>query len=157
MKHRDWRKSRYQSTSLVAIALLVLIIFVSVGYFFSIPEPGPSAQQQLLYMELQANRKAWEEKRPPAYRFVVQRRCDCPLEDMRPFVVNEDLDAIPPGESWIDDLFIAIEAALGNSAQVTVSYDPRFNYPTSNRISYPDAPGEWRQTIIRDFEVVRYD
>ena len=157
MKHRDWRKARYQPTSLVAIVLLMLIIFVSVGYFFSIPEPGQSAHEQMLLMELHANKQAWEEKRPPAYRFVVQRSCDCPLEERQPFAVSEDLDSMSPGKGWLDDLFVTIEAALGNSAQVAVSYDPRFNYPSSIRISYPDAPGEWLQTTVRDFEVLRYD
>ena len=46
MKHRSWRNTGFQPTSLIAGVLLLLIVFVSVGYFFFLAEPRLSAEQQ---------------------------------------------------------------------------------------------------------------
>jgi len=148
MKHRSWRKTGYQPTSLIAAVLLLLLIFVFAGYFFTLYESGLSPEQETLLARLQENRLAWQEKRPPEFRYVVQRDCECPLDYTEPFTVIEYLDE-PDNQAWIDGFFATIEKAILDEVAITVSYDPRFNYPNDFAIAA-------EQTFVRDFEVLRY-
>jgi len=148
MKHRSWRKTGYQPTSLIAAVLLLLLIFVFAGYFFTLYESGLSPEQETLLGRLHENRNAWQEKRPPEFRYVVERECECPLDYTKPFTAIEYLDA-PDNQAWIDGFFAAIEKAILDGVAVTASYDPRFNYPNDFAIAA-------EQTFVRDFEVLRY-
>jgi len=149
MKHRGARKAAFQPTSLIAGVLLLLVIFVSVGYFFLLADPRPSAEQEELLALLQTRRDEWQTKRPPAFRYEIERECDCPLEYVEPFTVVEYLDD-PENQAWIDDYFERLEAALLGRDDVVIGYDPRFSYPNDFNIG-----GE--QVYIRDFEVLQYD
>ncbi|MGI9270818.1 MAG: DUF6174 domain-containing protein [Woeseiaceae bacterium] len=149
MKHRSWRKTGFQPTSLIAAVLLLLVVFVCVAYFFFLSTPHLSAELNASLVELQVRRDEWLEKRPPAYRYVVQRECDCPLDYIEPFTVFEYLDE-PDRESWIDESFEALETAMQSGNDVSVRYDPRYSYP--NDYSIDDE-----QTFVRDFDVLRYD
>lgn len=173
MKHRIWRKTAYQSTSLLAVVVLILILFVSVAYFFSIPDPASPPRQTELLAELDANRALWDENRPLAYRYVVDRNCFCEPLYTKPYVATEqlghrratypideqplsaDLAATPQSPNWIDDFFGVIEEAIFDSGLVEVSYDARFGFPNKIIISYP-TPDSGRQIYVRDFEVVEY-
>lgn len=148
MKHRSWRKTAYQPTSLIAAVLLLLLIFVFAGYFFTLYAPGLSPKQDSMLAKLRENRIAWEEKRPPEFRYVVERQCECPLDYTEPFTVVEYLDE-PDNQAWIDGFFTALEKSILDEVTVTVSYDPRFNYPNDFAIAA-------EQTFVRDFEVLRY-
>lgn len=148
MKHRSWRKTGYQPTSLIAAVLLLLVVFVSVGYFFFLGDPPVSAEQDALLAKLQVRRSEWEEKRPPAFRYEVERECECPLDYTEPFNVVEYLDE-PDNESWIDDSFDILIVAIQSGDTVNIVYDPRYSYP--NDYSVGDE-----QTYVRDFEVLRY-
>lgn len=140
MKHRPWRKSTYQATSLIAVVLLALVIFVSATYFFFL-SPDDSAHREAQLARLQSQRALWEERRPVAYQFVVERHCECPPEYTRPFVVTD--------EAWIDDVFTMVEKAIVAGEVITVAYDPRFAYPN-------DVLRAAERMYIRDFEVLQY-
>ncbi len=157
MKHRAWRETKYQITALVAVVLIVVIIFVSAPYFTTVPQPEFSDEQELLLDELYAKKQRWEESRPASFRYVVERKCACPVEHMQPFPVVEDLDAKNIRVSWIDDFFIDIEKAILDSAQVMVTYDALYSFPVAISISYPDgAEDAWRKIYVRDFDILRY-
>ena len=140
MKHRNWRKTAYQSTALVAVVLVVVIIFIAAPYFTTVPVAEFSDEQEILLDELYAKKQRWEKSRPASFRYVVERKCVCPAEHMKPFPVVEDRDARNIRVSWIDDFFIDIEKAILNSAQVLVTYDALYSFPVAISISYPDDP-----------------
>ncbi len=148
MKHRSERKSNYQPTSLIAGVLLLLILFICVAYFFFLHQPGLSSDQEADLAELHDRRTEWEDERPPAFRYEVERRCECPLDYTEPFAVVEYLDE-EDNHSWIDAYFTLIEATMRAGEPVSVSYDARFGYPNDFTIANED-------TFIRDFEVLRY-
>lgn len=157
MKHRISRKTAYQSTALVAVVLIVVIIFIAAPYFTTVPVAEFSDEQEFLLDELYAKKQRWEENRPASFRYVVERKCACPAEHMQPFSVVEDLDAKNIRVSWIDDFFVAIEEAILDSAQVAVTYDALYSFPVVISLSYPDGPEDsWQEVFIRDFDILRY-
>ena len=103
MKHRISRKTAFQSTALVAVILIVVIIYISAPYFTTVPVAEFSDEQESLLAELYAKKQRWEESRPVSFRYVVERKCACPIEHTKPFPVVEDLDAKNLRVSWIDD------------------------------------------------------
>jgi hypothetical protein len=129
--------------------LLLLVVFVSVGYFFFLSDQSLSAGQSEMLAQLQSRRAEWRAKRPPAFRYVVQRECECALDYTEPFTVVEYRDD-PDNHAWIDDYFVRLEAAIQSGDAVRIAYDPRFSYPNDFRIVD-------EQTYIRDFEVLEYD
>lgn len=148
MKHRSERTSNFQTTSIIAGLLLLLILFVSVGYLYFLHQPGLSPQQHADLIELRKRRAEWEQERPPAFRYEIERQCDCPLDYIEPFTVVEYLDEAD-NHAWIDDFFVLIENTMLAGEPVAVSYDARFGYPNDFTIGEED-------TFVRDFEVLRY-
>jgi hypothetical protein len=148
MKHRSGRTTGFQPTALIAGVLLLLIVFVSVGYFFFLYQPGLSVEQEAALAELRDRRTEWEDERPPGFRYEVERRCECPLEYTEPFAVVEYLDEAD-NRAWLDEFFALIEATMLAGQPVSVSYDARFGYPNDFTIANED-------TFVRDFEVLRY-
>ena len=157
MKHRAWRNTAYQSTALVAVVLIVVIIYISAPYFTTVPVPEFSGEQEFLLDELYAKKQRWEENRPASFRYVVERKCTCPAEHVKPFSVVEDLDARNIRVSWIDDFFIDAEKAILDSAQVVITYDALYSFPVAISISYLDgAEDSWQEIYVRDFDIIRY-
>lgn len=147
MKHRGVRESGFQPTSLIAGVLLLLVMFMSVAYFFFLT--GLSPEQETLLAQLQERRAEWQDKRPPAFRYEIERECECPLDYIEPFTVVEYRDA-PDNQAWIDEYFQQLEDAILDGGDVAISYDPRFSYPNDFHIAD-------EQTYIRDFEVLEYE
>lgn len=174
MKHRSLKKGIYQPATHLAAVLFLLIIFVSVAYFYFVPGETSNSEQEDLLAELQTNRQRWEENRPPSYQYVVERGCFCAPPFTKPYVATEQrgdrsaaypfYDPSEPGDSgptpesphWIDDIFEITEAALNDGAEVGVSYNARFGFPASVSISRP-VPDGGQQFEVRDFEVLEYD
>ena len=176
MPQQKWRKGVYQSTTHLAVALLLLIIFVSVGYFFTISESQLPQQQSEILDELQTNRDTWSSRRPLSFRYVVKRSCFCLEEHIEPYVATEDhgdktaefrsyvqtrtgdVLTSPPAPVWIEDLFGLVEQAASENDEIRVIYDPRFGYPSLVDINrgrqLEDANYRYE---IRDFEVLEYD
>ena len=163
----------YHSTTLIAVVLLLLILFVSVGYFFLIPIQENATEPTASITELEQNRNNWARESPLSFRYVVQRTCYCSREYVTPFVVTdrqglrsaafltsvesgsgEFLDA-PSDPIWISDIFDLTANAIesNDGAVIEVSYDRRFGYPKIVIISgrQPDSNMRFE---IRDFEVI---
>ena len=149
MKHRSTRKPGFQHSTLIAGVMLLVILFVSVGYMFFLHQPGLSPDQEAALTELQNRRAEWQLERPPAFRYVVERQCaSCPLDYTEPFIVIEYLDEAD-NTAWIDGFFASIETAMLDGQTVPVRYDARFGFPDDFKIGEED-------TFIRDFEVLEY-
>ena len=148
MKHRSVRKTGYQPTFLLAGVVLLLILFICVGYFFFLHQPGLSPDQETALTELRERRTEWEVERPPAFRYAVERQCPCPPEYTEPFTVVEYLDETD-NRAWIDDFFVLLEEAILAGESASASYDARFGYPNDFTIGN-------EETFVRDFEVLRY-
>ena len=161
MQHRPWKKSKFQSTTLIAVVVLLLILLSLVGYFFTLPDIERARQAEQLQADLAQQLERWHAGKPLAYRYVVERECYCPGEDLSPYTVTVMADGptevSAPGASRIDDLFrIASDAATGKN-KVEVVFDSRFGYPSRIRIDDLEGGRASIETYrIRDFEVIDY-
>ena len=158
---------KYHVTSLVAVVLLVLVLFVSVGYFFFLAKPDEQARLLDLKAEFEARSAQWSRERPASFRYVVDRTCACPDEDDRAYVVTERagersaaflipvesvtgaLITAPPRPVWIRDLFDLAGRALTSGEAVEVRYDPDYGFPEQLVLGPREA------YEVRDFEVAR--
>lgn len=155
---------RYQLTSHVAAILLMLIVFVSVGYYFFLAKPDEEAMRADLLAAYEAAAARWASERPARFRYALDRACNCPAEDDRSYIATEidglrtaafpipvesvsgELIPAPPRPLWIDDIFGIIVRALRSGAVIDVRYHPALGYPEFVEIG-PDEQYE-----IRDFE-----
>jgi hypothetical protein len=171
LKHRPGKKSTFQPTSLIAVVLLMLLVFVSAAYLFFLSNPDVSTKQTADLQRLEVARQKWQELRPLAFRYVVERECACD-DDMRlPYLAREeasgrsawlgvvgqfgpDVSGEPaPQPVWIDELFDMIDTSLGEGGLIGARYDPRFGFPSWVQLS-PDGGDTY---TVRDFEVLQYD
>lgn len=156
----------YQLTSHIAVVLVVLVVFLSVGYFFFLGRPHEQALHIDMTDHLVSSKALWQKRRPASYRYVVDRACNCPDEDDRAYTVTVTngrpsahfpipvesstgtLITEPPRPLWLDDVFEVVEKALRAGGDIEVRYDPSWGFPRSVIV----GPAE--QYEIRDFEVI---
>ena len=161
----------YQITTFLALVLLLLILFISAAYFFMIPAPDEPSGQGDLLAELETRRSTWTMKRPAAYRYVVDRDCNCERAYTEPYVATHDGDnrsaaftveiesvsgefiATPPGAVWIDDLLTSSSSPSVTRKRSTSSTTgisairPRSSFiPPRHR---PTRSSGWRSAISR--------
>lgn len=174
MLKRSWRRGTYQTTTFMAAVVLLIVLFVTVGYFFVIPEPGFSDERQELLAELDERLDYWESRRPIAFRYVLDRDCECPGGAIEPYQVTEDANersAVYAAERYtegpetrrpdmdevlfIDAVFDHAKAAVLDADEVSVSFDPRFGFPSVVKIDRTVGSIRTREVInVRDFEVI---
>jgi len=162
MQHRPWKKTYFQSTTLIAVVVLLAIVFTLVGYLFVLPDVERSRHREQLLADLAENLDRWRASEPLAYRYVVEHDCFCPDEDTSPYgvtITNGEVSAASrPNVLRVDDLFaIAMNAASGPS-HVDVVFAATFSYPS--RITIDDLAGRLRSIesySVRDFEVIEYE
>lgn len=99
------------------------------------------------------HRAAWEAAGVRDYRYLFQRRCECPPEMTAPVEIEVRGGAVEavmlsqsgapvspellPAFPTVDDLFDLIDEALRRDADLLeVTYDSPLGYPTSLRIDY---------------------
>lgn len=176
MQHRPWKKTGFQPTTLIAIVVLVVILFISVGYFFVIPNLDAARKQDQLLAELQTNEERWRANRPVSFQYVVDRDCICTEAYREPYMAIHAGDSVtvryialldtdgpdgsgtPPDPVNVDGLFAAAADIVVGQGDVEVTFDPRFGYPSTLRIDRPGRANGGDVTItIRDFEVIKYD
>ena len=174
MQHRPWKKTGYQATTLIAVALLLLILFVSAG-FLLVLEPPATAGRGALDAEFERHAELWLSRRPQAFRYVVERSCFCAPEYRQPYLVHEEGDdrtvtfasplapesrenrGTPPEPELIGDLFTLVRRALAEADTVDVTYDSAFGYPSSVTIDWSyEIADEEQYFSVRDFEVIEY-
>lgn len=168
-------KGVYQTTTHVAVALLLLILFVSVGYFFLIPQPGNSPENSAMFTEMKARQASWEQNKPLSFRYVVRRSCFCGPEALTPYVATEERGyktaefrveiesgageflKSPSNPAWISDIYSELADAFAseNDPLIEVSYDSQLGYPVSVDIRYP-MPDAYVRYEIQDFEIIEH-
>ena len=174
MQQRPDAKGVYPSTTLIAVAVSLLFVFITVAYFYLLAEPDERAEEFANLEELHEQRALWQREQPASFRYVVERSCRCPAEVSEPYVATESRGARsasfriavessdgsmldkPPEPVWIIDVFRALERSLQSGGTAEVSYDPTWGYPDSARIG-GDQPGSTDLFRIVDFEVLEYD
>jgi Family of unknown function (DUF6174) len=163
----------YQSTAHIAVILLLVILFIAVGYFFYLTDEEVPDQRQFALQELAARRTAWVSARPAAFRYVIRRSCFCPARITRPFEVTErdgivratvpvgseaglqPGDSILPDVRSIDEVFDLAERAIRDSDAVAIDYDPAFGFPVNIRIDWhADTVDDEDSYGITDFVVL---
>ena len=169
---RNYRPATsYQITSHIAVVLLMLIMFVAVGYFFLLGKPDETAARNAKGDTLAAGLATWRTERPRDYRYVVERDCDCPDEDRRPYTITERngwpsaaypipmetsagiLVTEPPRPETIDDVFSRAERAFRSGADLEIRLHPVYGFPQRLVIRPAgDAAGQPDVYEIRDFE-----
>lgn len=169
------RGNNFQATTLIAVAMLLLILFVSAGYMLLIPTADEQNYDSGAAAELQRNRELWERSRPASFRYIVDRSCFCGAEVTTPYRATEerglkraafrteiessagDFLAEPEQPLWIDDIFDQIAEAIASNMETTVDvrYDARYGYPLVADIRYP-MPDAYFTYEIQDFEVLEY-
>lgn len=157
----------YQITTHMAVVLSLLIVFVAISYYFFLADPEDAAPDQEALAELQAMRGLWEERRPESFRYVVDRRCDCPPEDRTAYAVLEQgrqrtarflipiesgagilIDA-PPRPVWLDDVFSIAETMILSGGVDELRFDAVYGYPIALTTSEGD------RYEVRDFQIDR--
>ena len=171
MKTRN-RKPGFQTATLLAGAIMLMIIFVSAGYILTLQGTDPVAARDPQLAELDSQRKLWERRRPDAFEYVVDRSCDCSAEFNAPYraIVGDagtlfrfDIDdggsvtaQRPPEPADIGQLFNLVEAALVSGRAVQVFYDSDYGYPAIARIGTDGYDGEQELAFdVRDFRTRR--
>ena len=167
-------RTKYQVTNHFAVLLVLLIIFVSVGYFLLLGKPEKTAANLASLEQLAEARARWSENTLTSYRYVVDRTCDCPPETGAAYIATVSateraaafpiaveaasgtmLDA-PPDPLWIADVFMLIERALQSGSPVDVTYHYLYGYPEVADLNPDDEANDRPNRYeIRDFEVVR--
>ena len=170
MPGRMTPKGTFQTTSLIAVAVLLLILFVTAGWFLIIPAENESDTNSAHTDALHDNRALWLEQRPPAYSYVIDRDCACDQYHSEPYRAMEltdgksatfpthaleklgDRNAMPGNPVWISDVFRAIEVAISNGTLDEVDYDYTLGHPTLVRIHSNDAGTNWLEIRVQDFQ-----
>ena len=169
------RRGVYQSTTHIAVVLLLLILFVTAGYFVLIPAPDSSSRSDAMLAGLERNRENWENNRPLSFRYVVRRSCFCESVVEAGYVAmerrgqktaafqvpvesgsGEFLDA-PPNPVWIDDIFRELLAAMDVNPRpvIDIRYDARYSFPASVNIQYTQRD-IYVGYDLQDFEVLEH-
>ncbi len=155
--------------AIVGLAVLGLALFLSSGVIFGDVNGRPEQSAQL--SELKAQHAKWEQRKPAAYAFRVQRQCFCAPDVTVPYVVyvngtvtrfEKSPDSaehyagvsLPSKELvTIDGAFDLVRNALKKANQVEIEYDDRYGYPT--RISDPGRVLDGHSTLIlSDFRLL---
>ena len=171
------RKPKYglYITTPIAAVILLLIVFVSLGYFFLETIPGLPPDNSQVLREMENSRAIWQARRPGSFRYVVDRDCDCASESKRPYVVSEtggqqqavfpvpvesddgrQLHA-PNDPIWIDDTFALISSADIQNQAVSARFHPELGFPVEIIIRQKPYTADTIATYeIRDFEILGY-
>ena len=174
MSVRALRKGSFQSTSLIAAVVLLLIMFVSGAYFFIVPttDVDPRTEKDLALLD--ENRSLWQQQKPESFTYVVERRCACSQATTEPYVATETKDrrtavfpefvrgkfddpaTTPDSPVWISELFATIEAAIESGELLTARYDYRLGYPVLVRTGLNGDSGAPVEVQVRDFQTNKY-
>lgn len=173
MSRRKRPRSSYQLATYLAVALSLMLIFVSAGYVLIIANPESARTQDDILEEIELHRATWDTSRPEGYRYVVERDCSCPAEDQKSFIVTEQsgrksarfpipvesasgaLLTSPPKPVWLDDVFRIAKEAANDGRILDIGFDPTLGYPTQVEILRGEDPREKNDRFeIRDFEIL---
>ena len=172
MSRRRARPAGFQITTHVAVAILLLILFVSSAYVWVESGSSKAETRQELLAELIAQREEWNDKRPPYYEYVMDRDCDCPVEERTAYKVRMQFLPVswfpvdvetesgvmlthPESPVWLPELFSLATEAVEAGRSVNLRYSRRWGFIRSLSIVGDD--GSETSYVIRDFEETGYE
>ncbi len=170
--HAKKPKPGFQTATLLAGVIMLLIIFVSAGYILTLPAPDQAVTTDPQLQEIDRQRGLWRRREPDAYEYVVDRDCNCDSDYADPYRVTVDatgktfqfdagygepgIDDGPAEPADIDVLFDLIEAAIVSDHVVMVFYDSDYGFPANARIIRDGASLDEEYTFdVRGFQVIR--
>ncbi len=163
--------SKYQLTTHLAVVLLLLVMFISAGFYLLVVKPGSPDTDSAQRYGLDSARATWDTHRPRRFRYVVDRQCDCPIEERQPFVVTEEglkvtarfaiplesstgeLLTGPADVASITRLFAIAEVAIVADEVIELAFDANFGFPSRTHFT---NSGKTVLIEVRDFEVLEY-
>lgn len=161
MKAKPKRWPGFHIFTLLAGVVLLMVLFVSVGYFYTLSDTTDITAPRL--DELRAKQREWLAKKPPAFRYEVRRDCRCDEAFRAPYIVTEDgpdisfrysrnlenPNTVLPEPLTIDEVFALAEDALENADSTIVLYDALLAFPQTLDIDWSadDADDELRIEI----------
>ena len=171
---RSWKpKTGSQVTTPIAVLILLLILFVSTGYFYFETVPGLPPDNRDVLQRVADAEQLWSEQRPSRFRYVVDRDCDCDRETRQSYVATEangvrsaeypipvesadGQQLIAPREPvYIDELFESVRSADAESRAVTARFDAAYGFPI-NVVIHAESGIDERYDI-RDFERLHFE
>ena len=165
MKTRQRKKQAFQTPTLLAGALLLLIIFVSAGYIVATHPTEDLASSPEREAFERAKRK-WQRREPAAYSYAVDRDCYCSAEYRETYVVTvfdgatgfalkQDTGRRPPDPLSIGGIFELLDTALHDADTVSVTYDTDFGFPDNLRIDWRSGTADDEQAFyIRELRAL---
>ena len=103
LKRRSNKHGKFQTPTLLAGAVLLLLVFVSAGFLLTLSQDEPTHTRKLRDTDKQTMAR-WQLERPAGFRYLVQRRCECDARLQRPYRVTET------GQSWHAEFLVAPQA-----------------------------------------------
>ncbi len=166
MKARRSLKPKFQTATLIAGVILLLIIFAAGGYILATQPVAVEAAATPEQEAFDRARNMWERRKPSSVRYTVDRDCFCLPAYREPYVVidrdgeqsfayaqfvQHNGSSEPPEPKTIEDLFVLLEKALWDADTVTVSYDPDYGFPDNLRIDWREQMADEEQGFyVRD-------
>ena len=166
-------KPGFQVATLLAGVVLLMIVFVSAGYFFTIFDTAPQDTPNPRLAEVTEREAQWLQQRPARYRYTVDRDCYCEPAFREPYTVtvdgelrslgysssfeNPNMDPVlnPPEPVEVIDLFQLLYNVAEHADALSVSYHSEFGYPEIIRIDWRESQADDEQYFtIRDFRVL---
>lgn len=133
-------------------------VFSTEGQTF---KPRVAAQRQSLYALIRKERELWRAAKPGEYRFLLRVDCFCPgvrgwllieVRKNRPLRAWDKTGKSVTITDWntisIDDLYENLERYADQSAEVQITFDPRWHFPGFVRTS-AGMPDTWSITQLR--------
>jgi hypothetical protein len=176
MKSSQRPKPAFQTATLFAGVVLLLIVFVSAGYFFTIPAqpsaPDISDERRLL---LEKSIAKWAKLSKTDLSYVVERDCYCAPDYREPYLVTvrgQDITfsyvraaadsarraAQPPEPLTVEDLFGLVDRAIDSAESVSVLYNAEFGYPETLTIDWSTRiADEDQRFIVRDVRATHHN
>ena len=154
MTDKPWHGGLLESTAHLAVVVLLLALFLTIGYFFFVADYEVAPDRQGPLRKVDESRAAWEATKPAEFAYVIRRSCFCPSRITQPFQVTESSGILratvsggPPSDSAsdllalpdtlsIDSLFDLLANAVREADRIEVAYDETFGYPAEIHIDW---------------------
>ena len=168
MARRSPSTGVYQTTALLAVVLVLVIVFVAAGYFLVLPK-----SHSAMLEELQHNRGLWNRRAPDTFSYVIDPECVCVPKDTEPYSVLDENgyltakfeslshmtsgsdDSVPRNVLSIHGAFKLVEKGIDEAGHLQVQYDDSYGFPADVMIYWSQqGADDYEGFRIYDFEAI---
>jgi len=172
MKSSVKPKPTFQTPTLLAGVITLLIVFACAGYFFTLTEEAPADPISAERQQLETSRALWAKASAVDHSYVVERVCYCPADYREPYRVTRIGQSItfgymrdtsdrgssasaPPDPKSVDDLFDLLDRALNSADSMSVLYNRQHGFPETLSIDWVNEIADDELGFyVRDFTVL---